>query len=271
MTNAGNIHDTMRPRDRAANQARKQQAGGARALQDQPSIDTNAPKPTILVIEDEPALQKFLRVTLTSHNYRVVEAGTGESGIRHAANDQPDLIILDLGLPDMDGIDVTRQVREWSAIPIIVVSARGKEQDKVVALDAGADDYLTKPFGVQELLARVRVAMRHRAIARQDSGESVFDSGDLHVDLARRVVTVRGVPVHLTPNEYRLLTVLIQNAGRVMTHRQLLREVWGPGAAEENHYVRVYVNQLREKIEPNPARPTHILTEPGVGYRFAPV
>ncbi len=228
----------------------------------------NGPKPTILVIDDEPPLQKFLRVTLTSQNFNVIEALTGESGLRHTANDQPDLIILDLGLPDIDGVQVTKRIREWSSIPIIVISARGKEQDKVVALDAGADDYLTKPFGVAELMARVRVALRHIATANQTSGDSVFEQGHLRVDLARREVTVRGERVHLTPNEFRLLTVLIKNAGRVMTHRQLLREVWGPGSSDQSHYVRVYVNQLRQKIERDPARPGFILTETGIGYRF---
>jgi two-component system, OmpR family, KDP operon response regulator KdpE len=257
MNRAGTILDHMEHPDRRPDPAHDA------------SADASAPRPTILVIEDEPPLQRFLRVTLESHRYNVIEATTGLSGIRHAANDQPDLIILDLGLPDIDGIEVTRQIRGWSAIPIIVVSARGKEQDKVVALDAGADDYLTKPFGVDELLARVRVAMRHLAIAKQETGESTFDSGDLHVDLARREVAVGGRAVHLTPNEYRLLTVLIKNAGRVMTHRQLLREVWGPGSAEQSHYVRVYVNQLRQKIETDAARPRHILTETGVGYRLA--
>jgi two-component system, OmpR family, KDP operon response regulator KdpE len=231
-------------------------------------VEASGPKPTILVIEDDPRLQKFLRVTLTSHNYNVVEALTGESGIRHAANDQPDLIILDLGLPDSDGVDVARRIREWSAIPIIVVSARGKEQDKVVALDAGADDYLTKPFGVGELLARVRVVLRHLATTKADTGESVFDLDDLHVDLARREVMVRGQQIHLTPNEYRLLAILIKNAGKVMTHRQLLHEVWGPGSAEESHYLRVYMNQLRQKIESDPSRPQFLLTETGVGYRL---
>ena len=224
-------------------------------------------KPTILVIEDDPPIQKFLRATLLDHQYKVIEAVTGESGLRHAANDRPDLIILDLGLPDIDGIEVTRRLREWSTIPIVIVSARGKEQDKVVALDAGADDYLTKPFGVGELLARVRVALRHRAVTA-DTGESVFESGELRVDMVRREVFVRDKPVHLTPNEYRLLTVLIRNAGKVMTHRQLLREVWGPGAGNESHYVRVYVNQVRDKIELDSTRPVHILTETGVGYRF---
>lgn len=227
------------------------------------------PKPSVLVIDDEPPLQKFLRLTLASHNFNVIEALTGESGLRHAANDQPDLIILDLGLPDLDGGQVARRIREWSAIPIIVVSARGKEQDKVVALDAGADDYLTKPFGVAELMARVRVAMRHLATAKQDSGDSTFEVGDLLVDLARREVIVHQQRVHLTPNEFRLLSVLVKNAGKVITHRHLLKEVWGPGSADLSHYVRVYMNQLRQKIEANPARPQYLLTETGVGYRLA--
>ena len=225
-------------------------------------------KPIILVIEDEPPLQKFLRVTL-GQDYTVVEAATGESGIRHAAYDRPDLIILDLGLPDIDGIEVTERIREWSAVPIIVVSARGKEQDKVVALDAGADDYLTKPFGVSELLARVRVALRRAAAMKQENGEPVFVSGDLRVDLVKREVYARDNPVHLTPNEFRLLSVMVKNAGMVLTHRQLLKEVWGPGSGQENHYLRVYMNQLRQKIEADAARPKHLLTEVGVGYRLA--
>lgn len=224
-------------------------------------------KPTILVIEDEPPLQKFLEVTL-SPSYQVIQALTGESGIRHAANDRPDLIILDLGLPDLDGIEVTKRIREWSGIPIIVVSARGKEQDKVVALDAGADDYITKPFGVAELMARVRVALRHRATADQESGETVFRVGDLTVDLVRRTVQSADRLIHLTPNEYSLLAVLVKNAGKVLTHRQLLREVWGPGASDQSHYLRVYMNQLRQKLEPDPARPRYLITETGVGYRL---
>jgi two-component system KDP operon response regulator KdpE len=168
----------------------------------------------------------------------------------------------------MDGVQVTERIREWSAIPIIIVSARGKEQDKVAALDAGADDYLTKPFGVAELMARVRVALRHVAVARQDSGESVFTTGDLRVDLALREVTVRDQRVHLTPNEFRLLAVLVRNAGKVMTHRQLLHLVWGPGSADQSHYVRVYMNQLRQKIESDSTRPEYLLTETGVGYRL---
>ena len=225
-------------------------------------------RPTILIIEDEPALQRFLRVTLEAQHFKVIEAEQGEHGLRHAATAQPDLIILDLGLPDIDGVEVTRRLREWTATPIIVVSARGKEQDKVIALDAGADDYLTKPFGVGELLARVRVALRHLAAANQDTGDPVFESDGLRVDLSRREVTVRGQPVHLTPNEFKLLSVLIKNAGKVMTHRQLLRDVWGPDSSDQTHYLRVYMNQLRQKIEQDGSRPKYLLTEPGVGYRL---
>jgi two-component system, OmpR family, KDP operon response regulator KdpE len=225
-------------------------------------------KPTILVIEDEPPLQKFLRVTLEAHEFKVILADAGEHALRHAAMAMPDLVILDLGLPDIDGIEVTRRLREWSAIPIIVVSARGKEQDKVVALDAGADDYLTKPFSVGELLARVRVALRHVAAANQATGDPVFQTGALKVDLSRREVTADGKPVRLTPNEFKLLALLVKHAGKVLTHRQLLRDVWGPGSSEETHYLRVYMNQLRQKIEQEPSRPKYLLTEPGVGYRL---
>jgi two-component system KDP operon response regulator KdpE len=225
-------------------------------------------KPTVLVIEDEPPLQRFLRVTLEAQNFKVIEATSGENGLRHAATAQPDLVVLDLGLPDMDGVEVTRRLREWTAIPILIVSARGKEQDKVVALDAGADDYLTKPFGVGELLARVRVALRHLAAANKDTGDPVFEARGLRVDLSRREVTTDGKPVHLTPNEFKLLTVLVKHAGKVLTHRQLLKEVWGPGSAEETHYLRVYMNQLRQKLEGDATRPQLLLTEPGVGYRL---
>jgi two-component system, OmpR family, KDP operon response regulator KdpE len=225
-------------------------------------------QPAILVIEDEEPIRKFLRVSLGAHGYRLIESGTGKDGLLQAATAQPDLIILDLGLPDMDGVDLTRQIREWSQVPIIIVSARGKEQDKVVALDAGADDYLTKPFGVGELLARLRVALRHRATTPSD-GSPVFQNGDLKVDLVRREITVAGQPIHLTPNEYRLLSILVQHAGRVLTHRQLLKEIWGPGSALETHYLRVYMNQLRQKIETDAAQPKYLLTEPGVGYRLA--
>jgi two-component system KDP operon response regulator KdpE len=228
----------------------------------------SATKPTILVIEDEPPLHKFLRVTLEP-DFTVIAVATGEAGVRHAAYDRPDLILLDLGLPDLDGLDVIRRVREWSNVPVIVVTARGKEQDKVAALDAGADDYLTKPFGVGELLARVRVSLRHAAARKTSEVEPVFESGDLRVDLVRREVVAQGKPVHLTPNEFRLLAVLVKHAGMVLTHRQLLKEVWGPGSGQENHYLRVYMNQLRQKLEPDPARPRYLLTETGVGYRFA--
>ena len=224
-------------------------------------------RPVILVIEDEPPVKKFLRVTLETQ-YRVIEASGGEEGMRHVAMSQPDLIILDLGLPDMDGLDVTRRLREWTAIPIIVVSARGKEQDKVVALDGGADDYLTKPFSIGELLARVRVALRHRAAANQETGDPIFEVGGLKLDLSRREVSLDGALIHLTPNEFKLMAVLAKNAGRVLTHRQLLREVWGPGSGEETHYLRVYMNQLRQKLERDPARPRYLLTEAGVGYRL---
>jgi len=224
--------------------------------------------PVVLVIEDERPLQKFLRVTLESQNYAVVEAARGEEGLRHAAMSRPDLVILDLGLPDIDGLEVTRRLREWSAVPIIVVSARGKEQDKVVALDAGADDYLTKPFGAGELLARVRVALRHAASANPATGTPVFAVGELQVDLLRRQVLARGEEVHLTPNEFKLLAALVKHAGMVVTHQQLLKEVWGLGSTEQSHYVRVYMNQLRQKLESDPARPAYLLTEPGVGYRL---
>jgi len=224
--------------------------------------------PTILVIEDEPALQRFLRITLETQNYKVIQASRGEEGLRHAATAQPDVIILDLGLPDIDGILVTRRLREWSSIPVIVVTARGKEQNKVEALDAGADDYLTKPFGVPELLARVRVALRHVATANPQTGQALFEVDGLRVDLARREVKVDGQAVHLTPNEFKLLSVMVKNAGKVMTHGQLLKEVWGPGSLEQAHYLRVYMNQLRQKLEKDAARPRYLLTEPGVGYRL---
>ena len=224
--------------------------------------------PVILVIEDDPPIQKFLRVTLAAQGYEVLEAATGKQGLIDAASRTPELVVLDLGLPDMDGLEVTRQLREWSTVPIIVVSARGKEQDKVLALDAGADDYLTKPFGVGELLARVRVAIRHAAAAKQETGDPVFVVGDLRVDLLHRQVFVADNQIHLTPNEYKLLTVLAKNAGKVLTHRQLLKAVWGPFITQENHYLRVYMNQLRQKLEADPSNPRYLLTESGVGYRL---
>jgi two-component system KDP operon response regulator KdpE len=224
---------------------------------------------TVLVIEDDAQIQRFLRVSLGSHGYRLFEATTGETGLVEAATRQPDIIILDLGLPDIDGIEVIRRLREWTALPIIVLSARGQERDKIAALDAGADDYVSKPFGVGELLARMRAALRHATRSPDEVGDATFSTGDLHVDLAKRQVIVAEQQVHLTPIEYRLLTTLIRHAGKVLTHRQLLIEVWGPPYADQAHYLRVYMAQLRRKLEAVPARPHYILTEPGVGYRLA--
>jgi two-component system, OmpR family, KDP operon response regulator KdpE len=224
--------------------------------------------PTVLLIEDEPQIRRFLRATLTAHGYRLVEANTAQEGLTQAATRQPELIILDLGLPDLDGLEVTRRLREWTTMPILVLSARGQESDKIAVLDAGADDYVTKPFSVGELLARMRVALRHARRASQEQDAPVFAVGELRVDLAQRRVYVAEQEVHLTPIEYRLLTMLIRYAGRVVTHRQLLNEVWGPGYAQATHYLRVYMGQLRHKLEGNPARPRYLLTEPGVGYRL---
>jgi two-component system, OmpR family, KDP operon response regulator KdpE len=224
--------------------------------------------PLILLIEDEPQIRRFLRAALTSHNYHLIEAKTGQEGIDHILQHQPAVIILDLGLPDMDGLEVTRRVREWSSTPILVLSARGQEQDKVDALDAGADDYLTKPFGVAELMARLRVALRHTARGDDDASTTSFTNGPLRVDLERQQVFIDEREVHLTPIEYRLLVTLVRHAGKILTHRQLLREVWGPAYATESQYLRVYMGQLRHKLEENPARPRFLRTEPGVGYRL---
>jgi len=226
-------------------------------------------EPVAVVIEDEPPIRRFLRATLDGQGYRVFEAGTGEAGLVEAATRQPDVVIVDLGLPDIDGLEVIRRLREWSTVPIVVLSARGQEQDKIAALDAGADDYLSKPFGVGELLARMRVALRHAARFGQEAGESSFTQGDLSVDLARRRVLMHGQEVHLTPIEYRLLTSLVRHAGKVLTHRQLLKEVWGPSHTGETHHLRVHMAQLRRKLEVDSARPRYLLTEPGVGYRLA--
>lgn len=223
---------------------------------------------TLLLIEDEPQVRRFLRATLQAHDYRLLEAESGEEGLRQAAAHTPDLVLLDLGLPDLDGLEVTRRLREWTPVPIIVLSAREHENDKVEALDAGADDYLTKPFGTGELLARIRVALRHRAAANTPEGEVTFTAGDLRIDFAARQVFVRGAEIHLTPTEYKLLSLLVKHAGRVVTQRQILREVWGPNAQSQTHYLRVYMAQLRHKIEAVPARPRQLMTEAGVGYRF---
>ena len=224
--------------------------------------------PIVLVIEDEMPIRRFLRATLANHGYRFVEAATAQEGLTQVAAQKPDAVILDLGLPDLDGLEVTRRLREWTTLPIIVLTARGQEQDKVAALDAGADDYLTKPFGVNELLARIRVALRHAALAGRDSAEPIFKVGDLTVDLTRRQVFVHEQEVHLTPTEYKLLSILVQHAGKVVTHRQLLDAVWGPGYENESNYLRVHMTQLRHKIEQDPTRPRYLVTELGVGYRL---
>jgi two-component system KDP operon response regulator KdpE len=224
---------------------------------------------TVVVIEDEPQIRRFLRAALVSRGYRVHEAATGRDGLTEAATRQPDTIILDLGLPDLDGLEIIRRVREWSPVPIIVLSARDQEGDKIKALDLGADDYVSKPFGVGELLARMRAALRHAALASQERSEPVFGLDALQVDLMRRRVSVSGNEVHLTPIEYKLLTTLVRHAGNVVTHRQLLREVWGPSYEDQSHYLRVFMLQLRRKLEADPARPRYLRTEPGVGYRLA--
>jgi two-component system, OmpR family, KDP operon response regulator KdpE len=226
--------------------------------------------PVIVVIEDDPQIRRFLRTGLHAHEFEIHEADTGKVGMTLAANRKPDLIILDLGLPDMDGVEVIKSLREWSSRPIIILSARNMETDKVAALDAGADDYLTKPFGLDELLARIRVALRHATRPEQGAPDDIFESGNVKVDLAQRRVYRGGEEVHLTPIEYRLLTTLVKNAGKVLTHRHLLTEVWGPGYVEHSHYLRIYMGCLRQKLEADAARPTLLLTETGVGYRLQP-
>jgi two-component system KDP operon response regulator KdpE len=223
--------------------------------------------PLVLVVDDEPQVRRFLRASLPHQGYRLIEAETGEAALREASMRSPDAILLDLGLPDLDGVEVTRRLREWSTVPIVVLSARGQETDKIEALDAGADDYLTKPFGIGELLARLRVALRHASRAGA-TGEPVFEHGDLKVDLGTQRVFSRGEEVRLTRTEYRLLALLVKHAGKVLTHRQLLKDVWGPGSVNESHYLRVYMGQLRHKLEEDPARPRHLVTEIGVGYRL---
>jgi two-component system KDP operon response regulator KdpE len=227
------------------------------------------PDPVVVLVEDEPQIRRFLRATLTGQGYRLFEATTGAAGIIEVGSRQPDVVIIDLGLPDMDGTDVIRRLREWTTVPIIVLSARGQERDKVTALDAGADDYVSKPFGAGELLARIRVALRHAAGASHEADEAAFRVGELHVDLLRRQVAVGAAEVRLTPIEYKLLTTLIRHAGKVVTHQQLLREVWGPTHSDQAHYVRIYMAHLRHKLEVESARPRYFLTEPGVGYRLA--
>jgi two-component system KDP operon response regulator KdpE len=223
------------------------------------------PNERVLIVDDEPAIRRFLRVTLTAQAYNTIEAASGQEALSKAAAEKPDIIVLDIGLPDINGIEVTRLLRQWTQIPIIILSVRGAESDKIAALDAGADDYLTKPFGVGELLARLRAALRR---ADQTTSEPVFTRGNLKVDLARRLITVSGNEVQLTPTEYELLRVLVTHAGKVLTHHFLLREVWGAEYGEEFHMLHVNISNLRRKIEPDSTRPLFIITEPGVGYRL---
>ena len=226
--------------------------------------------PVAVVIEDEPQIRRFVRAALEAEGWQVFEADTARRGLSEAGTRKPDLLVLDLGLPDGDGLEVIRDVRNWSAVPIVVLSARVDEADKIAALDAGADDYLTKPFGVGELLARVRANLRRPRVANPDGSaeEPLFQFGDVVVDRQARLVRRGGLEVHLTPLEYRLLTVLVSNAGRVLTHRQLLREVWGPSHDGQSHYLRIYLGHLRQKLEADPAQPRHLLTETAVGYRL---
>ena len=225
--------------------------------------------PLILLIEDELPIRRFLRASLASEEYRLIEAETGQAALRVAAQQPPDLVILDLGLPDVDGQEVLRQLREWLKAPIVILSARDQEKQKVTALDNGADDYLTKPFSTAELLARIRVALRHAAKLGSEADSSTFVTGELKVELADRKVFVREQEVHLTPLEYKLLTTLVKHAGKVLTHRFLLNEVWGPLHRRETHYLRVFMASLRRKIEEDAAEPRILLTEQGVGYRLA--
>ncbi|MEW6660423.1 MAG: response regulator [Thermodesulfobacteriota bacterium] len=224
--------------------------------------------PIILLIEDDASIRRFLRASLVTQGFELLEAGTGREGLALAASRVPEVVLLDLGLPDMEGIEVIQQLRSWSHVPIIVLSARGQERDKVANLDAGADDYLTKPFGVGELLARIRVALRKSMPAEEGKPEVMYSLGRIKVDFERRLVFRGPEEVHLTPIEYKLLAVLIKHRGKVVTHRQLLKEVWGPSYIEQNPYLRIFILNLRRKLEDDPARPQYLLTEPGVGYRL---
>jgi two-component system, OmpR family, KDP operon response regulator KdpE len=224
--------------------------------------------PIILLIEDDPHIRRFLRASLVTQGYDLLEAGTGREGLALAASRVPDVVLLDLGLPDMEGMEVIHQLRTWSSVPIIILSARGQERDKVANLDAGADDYLTKPFGVGELLARMRVALRKSMPAEEGQQEVRYSLGNIQVDFERRLVLRGQEEVHLTPIEYKLLAVLLKHRGKVVTHRQLLKEVWGPSYVEQNPYLRIFILNLRRKLEDDPTRPQYLLTEPGVGYRL---
>jgi len=224
--------------------------------------------PTVIIADDEKQIRRFVRTTLEADGYHVFEAETGQQAVTEAATRKPDLLILDLGLPDMDGVQVMRQLREWSNIPVIVLSARSQENDKIVALDAGADDYLTKPFSTAELLARIRAQLRRQSLAGHDSNGTAYQFGNVKVDLSSRLIFREEEQVHLTPIEFKLLSVLLRNAGRVVTQRQLLNEVWGPSYVESSHYLRIYMGHLRQKLETDPAQPRHLITETGVGYRL---
>lgn len=228
-------------------------------------MSTTPLKPTVLVIDDEQQIRRLLRVCLEANGYKVAEAATGQEGITRAAQYPPDVVILDLGLPDLDGVTVLKRLREWSQVPVVVLSVREREEEKIAALDQGADDYVTKPFGTGELLARLRAAQRR---ATPEPEITVFRSGQLEVDLSARVVRLKGNEVKLTATEYSLLRLFVQHAGKVLTHRQILREVWGPNYEEQTHYLRVYMAHLREKLESEPSQPTLLVTEPGVGYRL---
>jgi two-component system KDP operon response regulator KdpE len=230
--------------------------------------ETATSRAQVLIVDDELQIRRFLRISLEANGYQTHETANGQDAILKTAQLRPDLIILDMGLPDMDGLEVLKRVREWTHTPVIILSVRDSDQDKVAALDAGADDYLTKPFSIEELMARIRTAQRH---AQPQQQEAIFTSGRLQVDQTRRLVTVNGETVKLTPTEYSLLRLLIQHAGKVLTHQQILRAVWGPEYVQEIHYLRVYFAQLRQKIEENPALPEIIVTEPGVGYRLVMV
>ena len=224
---------------------------------------------SILIVEDEPEIRRFLRVTLSNHGFTLYEATKGAEAIAMLESSIPTLVIMDLGLPDIDGVDLIKRIRDWSTVPIIVLSVRNMESDKIDALDAGADDFVTKPFGVFELMARIRVALRHLDLRdKGDEESSVFSVGDLKVDFSRREVFIKDTQVHLTPTEYKLLTMLAQNPGKVVSQEALLREGWGPGHSKRSHYLRVYMGNIRQKLEEKPARPRYIITEPGVGYRL---
>lgn len=227
-----------------------------------------SPNPVVVVIEDDPQMRRFLRTSLRAQGFQIFEAETGRRGLVEAGTRKPDLIIVDLGLPDMDGVEVVAALRRWTTLPIIILSARSTEQHKIEALDAGADDYLTKPFGLGELLARIRVALRRAALNPQGSPSDVFTTGGLSVDLQKRQVSLDGKLIHLTPIQYRLLALLVRHAGKVLTHRQILNDVWGPANLDNAHYLRIYMSQLRQKLEADPTRPQYLLTESGVGYRL---